>query len=169
MEALKWVGWVLAVAGAGLAITGIVLHGHGSVTLATLLSVGIGTLLMGLTFIGSSAIAVEQERVKAQVLATGLAGTATIVDVKPTGISFNDEPQCKITVNVSLPERLIYQATIKEVISPARLARYKVDAVFPCRVKPHDLSRVVLIFGVSQLGGAGSGRFSSYRGGFPGS
>lgn len=142
---LRVLGWVFAITGTALIVVGIVDRSQGSTTVITYCATGGGFLLTGLLFIGMAEASALKDREKAAVLATGLAGTATITEFRRTSFSVDDNPRCEITVNVALPERLIYQATITEIIQEAALPRHALGAVFPCRVKQDDLSFVVLI------------------------
>jgi hypothetical protein len=148
MSVFKWLGWFFVISGIAFIVGAITITGPG-VTFSILGGVFV---LMGLLFIAIAWGAKIEERKKQEVLASGLAGTATITGVEPTGTEINDEPSCRITVNVTLPGRLTYQATITEVIPRIALARYAPGAVFPCRVKPDDLAVVYLIddFGVER-------------------
>jgi hypothetical protein len=141
MSVFKWLGWFFVIGGIAFIVGAITITGPG-VTFSILGGIFV---LMGLLFIALAWGAKLEEQKKQEVLATGLAGTATITAVEPTGTEINDEPRCRITVNVSLPDRLTYQATVTEVIPRIALARYAPGAVFPCRVKPDDLAVVYLI------------------------
>jgi hypothetical protein len=145
VQAFRWVGWLFLVFGAFFAFATVVERGDGAgVVIPFSILAGL-FLLGGLSMVGVAAGSRAMAGTKAVIAASGLAGTATITGVELTGVRINDNPRCRITVNVSLPGRLIYQATVTEVIPQLALSRYEAGSKFPCRVAPDDLSKVVLI------------------------
>ncbi len=82
---------------------------------------------------------------KARILATGLAGIATITALEPTGVRINDDPRCRIRLNVALPGRPVYQATKLAVLPQASMLRYQPGCTFPVRVDPGDPAAVIII------------------------
>jgi hypothetical protein len=76
--------------------------------------------------------------------ATGLAGTATITEVHATNTRVNDNPRCRLTLNVALPGRAVYQVTVTDVILLTDLPRCRPGSVFPVRVDADHLASVVL-------------------------
>jgi hypothetical protein len=149
----RWLGdWpiiIFAIFGAG-SIVGAVAATNLAVTVTFAILASL-FLVVGMVFQVRQAEAAEerarqaQQRVWQEVLTAGIAGTATITGVQTTGIEDDDEPQYRVTVNVALPDRLIYQATVTKALPPTSMSRYEPGAVFPCRVKPDDLSMVILI------------------------
>jgi len=95
-------GWFLAVVGAAFVAAGIVWRHQGGLGLLIPFTI-LGTLLVlvGLMLIAVASASAAQEHKIAKVAATGLAGTAIITVVEPTGVSINDNPRWRITVNVS--------------------------------------------------------------------
>jgi hypothetical protein len=145
VKAVKWTGWFMAVCGTVFIAAAAVLHGNGLGVILGLGIPGLIGLLAGAAMIAADRGSEARASILNEVAANGLAGTATITDVTQTGVWINDNPQCRISVNVSLPDRLIYQATVTEVIPQIAVARYAPGATFPCRVSPGDLGLVVLI------------------------
>jgi hypothetical protein len=146
MRSMRITGWFMAILGAGFLVAGVIsFHQGGLGVLLPLTIVGILTLLIGLVMVGVPSAAIEQQAKLARIAATGLAGTASITGLDFSGTVINGERQYRITVNVSLPERLIYQATAIQVIHRTEMSRYACGATFPCRIDPEDLSVVVLI------------------------
>lgn len=93
---------------------------------------------------------------KARILATGLAGIATITALEPTGVRINDDPRCRIRLNVALPDRPVYQATKLAVLPQASMLRYQPGCSFPVRVDRGDPAAVIIIdaSGIVYDGGA---------------
>ena len=164
MQAFKWTGWLLATIGAAFVVAAIAWRDQGPSLVITLSIVGAVMLLMGLLFVAIGAASIANEKLRAEVAATGRAGTATITGTEFTGTLINDVPQYRITVNVSLPDRLIYQATVTQLIRQGAGSRYEPGAVFPCRVKTDDLGFVVLI---DDTGVVRSGPDPALAGGVP--
>jgi hypothetical protein len=148
-------GWLFAIVGIGLLIAaGVAFPNNREAQYAAGMFGLLLFLPMGLVFFGISGALSARERARKEsararvrqgVLTAGLAGTATITGVQTTGIEDDDEPQYRVTVNVALPDRLIYQATVTKALPPTSMSRYEPGAVFPCRVNPDDLSMVILI------------------------
>jgi hypothetical protein len=145
VQAFRWVGWLFLIMGAFFLGVAIVGRGQGLGIILPFSIFGTLFLLIGLVSIAVARSSRARQDAKAVVAATGLAGTATITGIVQTGISVNDNPQCRITVNVSLPDRPIYQATVTDVIPQIAMSHYAAGATFPCRVAADDLGFVVLI------------------------
>jgi hypothetical protein len=141
VQAFRWVGWLFLVMGAFFVGAAIVGHGHGLGIVLPFSTLGATFLIIGLAFVGVARSSRASEAARAVVLATGLRGSATITDIAQTGTLGNENPQCRIAVNVSLPDRLIYQATITEVIRRSAMPRYVIGAKFPAESLPTTSAR----------------------------
>ena len=75
----------------------------------------------------------------------GIAGVGTVTSVEETGMLINDNPRCRIHLNVTLPGRAVYQATITAVIPQVALATYQPGTAYDVRVDPEDLASVVIV------------------------
>jgi hypothetical protein len=65
-------------------------------------------------------------------------------------------PRCRIGLNVTLADRLVFQATVTKVIAQCDLPRYQPGCVLPVRVDAGDFSVVVIVDSLSVTGAASS-------------
>jgi len=60
-----------------------------------------------------------------RLLKTGIRGTGTILSVTETGTRINNQPLCKIELQVEIPGQPAYVATAKKVISYFQITQYQ--------------------------------------------
>jgi len=87
---------------------------------------------------------------KKQLLQTGVSAPAVIVDVQDTGVTMNDSPQARMTLQVTPADRPPFQAVLTTFVG-----RFQVGLLVPgtsvqVRYDPNDLSKVA----IESLGGA---------------
>jgi hypothetical protein len=140
-------GWLVAVLGAAFVIVGIISlpEGGGLSTFLGFTLIGLFIFFVGVVLIKLASSIIKRDAKLARAAATGIAGTATVTGIAFSGTIIGGELQYRVTVNVSLPERLIYQATAIQLIPQTELSRFEAGATFPCRVDQEDLNAVVLL------------------------
>lgn len=98
---------------------------------------GGAVMLVGF-FVGRSAVATDK------LLATGIAGSATITGVTQTGMYLNEQPQIKMDLLVQLPGQAPYAAEHTEFVPLILLARVQPGAALPVRANPAEPQKVVV-------------------------
>lgn len=82
---------------------------------------------------------VAEQQQKAQMLMTsGIVGTATIDAVNDTGVTVNENPQVEFTLDVTVPGKEPYKATLTQVVSRLAIAGFQPGATVPVHVSPDD-------------------------------
>ena len=77
------------------------------------------------------------------VLKEGIAGEATIISVRQTGVQVNDQPQVAFELEVRIPGRSPYQAQTKAVIPIINVPQFQPGNVIPVKVDPNKPEKVV--------------------------
>lgn len=72
------------------------------------------------------------------LMETGIAGQATITSIADTGATINDNPQVRLGLQVELPDRPVYDATVTQLVSRLSVSNFQPGAVVPVRVSPDD-------------------------------
>ncbi len=85
------------------------------------------------------------------LLQTGVPAPATIMSIEDTGVRINDQPQAKVTLQVTPANRPPFQAVIKQVFSPFDLGSLTPGAPAQVRFDPNDITKVT----IEALGGGG--------------
>jgi hypothetical protein len=86
----------------------------------------------------------EQQQRTQMLMASGLVGQGTINAIQDTGVTINENPECEISVTVTLPGRDPYQATLKQVVSRIAIPSFQPGATVPVRVSPQDPSVLII-------------------------
>ncbi|HEY5159983.1 MAG TPA: hypothetical protein VII83_02815 [Gaiellaceae bacterium] len=82
-------------------------------------------------------VAAQQQ--KAQMLmASGLVGQAKIDAVNDTGVTVNENPQVELVLDVTVPGKEPYKATLTQVVSRLAIASFQPGSTVPVRVSPDD-------------------------------
>ena len=157
----------------------VVLGVGAAIALGGLPYAGGGMLLMGGIFvIVGGAVAVIGFIVNRgassteQVLAAGVAGTATITGVTQTGMYLNEQPRIKMDLLVQLPGQAPYAAEHTEFVPLILLSRVQPGATLPVKVNPAQPQKVVVDwqglpamgFGAGDMGAPG---MATAAGAFP--
>lgn len=75
---------------------------------------------------------------------TGLSGTAKILEVKDTGVTINNNPQVKLTVEIKNNLGQRYTTTIKTLVSRINPFAYQPGMEVPVKIDPNNEQNVVL-------------------------
>jgi hypothetical protein len=147
MQETRIGGWSAAAIGAGFIVAGIISfpEGGGLGPFLGFTLIGLALLLVGVLLLRIASSMIKRDAKLAWAAAHGIAGTATVTGIAFSGSVIGGEVQYNVTVNVSLPERLIYQATTPQLIPRTELSRFDAGTTFPCRVLQEDPEVVVLI------------------------
>ena len=82
---------------------------------------------------------VAEQQQKAQMLMTsGIVGQATVDSINDSGVTVNDNPQVEFVLDVTLPGREPYKASLTQVVSRLAIAGFQPGATVPVRVSPDD-------------------------------
>lgn len=126
-------------------------------------SIVLGFGIMGITFVIVGAVLVwygGSGQRAAKLAATGLVGTATIISVRDTGVTVNQNPRVALQLQVALPGREPYTIEHKSTVSRLLTGRLAPGATFACAVDPNRPDKMVIDWqspiGAGSLGVAGS-------------
>ena len=109
-------------------------------------AVGVALIVIGY-IVGRRAASTDQ------LLTTGTAGTAQITGLTQTGMYFNENPQIRMNLLISLPGQTPYAATHTEIVPLMLLGRLSSGNPLAVRVDPMDLNRVAVDWGSSGFAG----------------
>lgn len=139
---LLGVGAILAIALGGVPFAG----GAMVMTGGFMALVGIVLIVIGI-IVGRRAASTDA------LLTTGTPGTATITGLTQTGMYFNENPQIRMQLLVSLPGQTPYATQHTEIVPLMLLGRLNSGAPLNVRVDPMNLNRVAIDWGSSGFGG----------------
>lgn len=145
------IGVILLAVGGGMALT------LGSVPLAggTMLLTGGILAVVGIALIVIGFVVGQRAAATDRLLQTGLAGSAAITGLTQTGMYFNENPQVRMQLLISLPGQTPYAATHTEVVPLILLGRLTSGAPLAVRVDPADLNRVAVDWSSSGFAAGG--------------
>jgi hypothetical protein len=86
------------------------------------------------------------------LLQTGLPAPAVILSVEDTGVTMNDNPQARLTLQVSPPNRPPFQAVVNTFVGRLQIGMLVPGAPVSVRYDPNDISKVA----IESMGGAAS-------------
>jgi len=113
---------------------------------------GCGAGLIAVAVSGFLIFNMFRNRARTQnLLQTGTPAPAVIVSIEDTGWRINDQPQAKVTLQVTPPDRPPFQAVIKQVFNVFDLGSLAPGAPAQVRFDPNDTSKIV----IESLGGGG--------------
>ena len=72
------------------------------------------------------------------LMTTGIVGQATVDSINDTGVTVNENPQVEFVLDVTLPDREPYKASLTQVVSRLAIAGFQPGATVPVRVSPDD-------------------------------
>lgn len=87
---------------------------------------------------------------------TGISGTATILEVRDTGVTINNSPQVKLIVEIKNTFGQKYQATIRALVSRLNPHAFSTGMQIPVKIDPKNEKNVVIDYtgGATQRGGS---------------
>jgi hypothetical protein len=143
------IGGIVLAVGAIMAIAlGAIPYAGGAMLLTggILALVGIGLIVAGV-IVGRRAASTDA------LLQTGTPGSATITGLTQTGMYFNENPQIRMQLLVTLPGQTPYAAQHTEIVPMMLLGRLNSGAPLQVRVDPMNLNRVAVDWGASGFSG----------------
>ena len=117
---------VFDVSGGGLLLTGAILG-----------ATGLGLFVWARKWQRAAA---EAERIKSQ----GVAGSATIMSMRQTGVYLNEQPQVELRLQVQTQMHGPYEATVKEYVPLMLLGVLSSGRPLPVKVDPANPQRVII-------------------------
>ena len=114
---------------------------------------GCGAGLIAIVVSGLVIFNMFRNRAKTQnLLQNGTPASAVIVSIEDTGWRINDQPQAKVTLQVTPSDRPPFQAVIKQVFDVFDLGSLQPGAPAQVRFDPNNPSKIV----IESLGGGGT-------------
>jgi hypothetical protein len=99
----------------------------------------------GISEANAAVQSIQADQAKMQhLLANGIAGTATITQLRDTGMQVNYQPQFDIDLMVTIEGRDPYQATVRQVVAMSVLPQFQPGATMPVHVDPADSSSLMI-------------------------
>ncbi len=80
----------------------------------------------------------------ARLRVTGIPAQARVVRIQPTGRWLNNQPECRVDLDVRLAYRQPYRASVPTILEPASIPRVRQGLNVPVKIDPGDLLHVVL-------------------------
>jgi hypothetical protein len=74
----------------------------------------------------------------------GRAGTATVMALRDTGTTINEDPQVELDLQVTLDGVSPYMVTHRQVISRLAVPGFQPGATVPVKVDPEDLQSLIV-------------------------
>jgi hypothetical protein len=147
--------WLIITGGILLGVGAILAVALGSVPFAggAMVMTGGFMALVGIVLIVIGIIVGRRAASTDALLTTGTSGTATITGLTQTGMYFNENPQVRMQLLVSLPGQTPYATQHTEIVPLIMLARLNSGAPLQVRVDPMNLNRVAVDWGASGVGG----------------
>jgi len=147
--------WLIITGGILLGVGAILAIMLGSVPFAggAMVMTGGFMALVGIVLIVIGIIVGRRAASTDALLTTGTPGTATITGLTQTGMYFNENPQVRMQLLVSLPGHTPYATQHTEIVPLILLGRLNSGAPLQVRVDPMNLNRVAVDWGASSVSG----------------
>jgi hypothetical protein len=143
---LRRTGWSMTTVAATAAA--IAIAARGPLGAVGILSLGFTGALLAMFGLGLVRVARDQDHrieTASRLAARGLTGTATVTALEQVSYWSDENPKCRIRLNVALPDRAVYEATITGYVSADLMWRYQPGRTYPALVDPDDLTAVRFI------------------------
>ena len=86
-----------------------------------------------------------RDREEKRLLRDGVAATARVKDIRPTGDLHNDQPEVRITLEVNVQGGEAFEGEVTTFMSPVYLPRFQPGLVVEVRFDPSDRRKVALV------------------------
>jgi hypothetical protein len=80
-----------------------------------------------------------------RLLKTGIRGTGKVLSISETGTRINNQPLCKLELQVQIPGQVVYTAVTKTVISYLQASQFYTGAEVAVMVDPANHQKLVLL------------------------
>lgn len=74
----------------------------------------------------------------------GLDATATLTGLADTGVTINENPRVKLSLNVAVPGRPVYQVQKTETMSRLSVGMLQIGREYPCKVDPSNPNELLV-------------------------
>jgi hypothetical protein len=146
MNTWAWIGIGIGIAGFLIGVLSVVMTVPGStgiyITLGMLALFGGMSVLFYKLFFGPMLNASRLQK-------TGLSGKAIITAVNDTGVTINNNPQVKLTLEVKNSFGQRYSTTCRVLVSRLNPFAYQVGMEIPVKIDPKNENNVVVDFSAS--------------------
>lgn len=95
-------------------------------------------------FLIPAAIFFWPEYQRSQLIENGLPAEATILEIRPTGSTYNDQPQVRIRLEVRPEGGAAYAAETEMIINPVYLPQFQPGKIVRVRYDADDPSKVAI-------------------------
>ncbi|HUP83062.1 MAG TPA: hypothetical protein VM284_02615 [Candidatus Limnocylindria bacterium] len=146
--------WLIITGGILLGVGAVLVVALGSVPFAggAMVATGGFMAVVGIALIAIGIIVGRRAASTDALMTTGTAGTAQITGLTQTGMYFNENPQIRMQLLVSLPGQTPYATQHTEIVPMMLLGRLNSGAPLQVRVDPMNLNRVAVDWGGSGFG-----------------
>ena len=90
-----------------------------------------------------AAMIAERDRAM-NVVHNGIVGQGTIISMRDSGVTVNNDPEVEFEIAVQLPDRPAYRVTHRQVVHHLMTDQFQVGAGVPVRVDPKDPNSIVI-------------------------
>lgn len=98
----------------------------------------------------------------ARLQKVGISGKATILEVKDTGVTINNNPQVKLVLELKNSFGQKYTTTARALVSRLNPVAYQPGMEVPVKIDPKNEKNVALDFSGGNTAGGGSGNNGNY-------
>jgi hypothetical protein len=100
--------------------------------------------------------------VQNKIMKTGVSATATILEVRDTGVTVNNSPQIKLLLQVTPPMGMQYKVEMKLLISRLQTYAFQPGMTIAVKIDPNDKDKIA----IDNSGSASDSNSSSYSSGY---
>ena len=140
MNAGIWIGIIGGIVGLLVAIGSVVSVGGSS---GIYIAIGIACIGGGMFFLFYKLLFAPMI-LAARLKKTGIPGKALIKDVQDTGVTVNNSPQVKLTLEVKNTYGQVYTATVRTLISRLQPQLFQPGMTVPVLIDPNDEKKLII-------------------------
>ena len=140
MTAGVWIGIIGAIVGIVVAISSVVSVGGSS---GIYIAIGIACIGGGMFFLFYKLLFAPMI-LAARLKKTGIPGKALIKDVQDTGVTVNNSPQVKLTLEVKNTYGQVYTVTVRTLISRLQPQLFQPGMTVPVLIDPNDEKKLII-------------------------
>jgi hypothetical protein len=86
----------------------------------------------------------QQAQDAQRLMQVGRVGQATVMAIRDTGVTINENPQAELDLQVALEGAPTYPVTHRQVISRIAIGGFQPGATVPVRVDPQDPYKLII-------------------------
>jgi len=97
-----------------------------------------------------------------KLMKTGVSATATVLEVRDTGVTVNNSPQIKLLLQVTPPMGMQYKVQTKVLISRLQTYEFQAGMTIAVKIDPNDKDKIAIDYsgGTSDAGSSNSSGYS---------